>query len=297
MGRGKRRAGATLSAPRAAVPGTGSPDVLLSQAEHRAIAVTPGVLDERAIAAFGRGQCHALALALHDETGWPLRVLEDEEADAVHVFVITPEGKALDAGGCLGLEEFREVWMAEYLEDYSRERVAQMHHWGGWREPDLETARTFVPAVLALQGSDQDYIHVDELTVSDVQEPVMTVVGEQAAHRVVAGQWDAAAAAAFADGQSHALAMALCLSVPDSTMACLRDEQGEIEAVFMSLPDGRLVDARGLHTPAEIDPDGKLEPVRFRELRELGELDEWPEPDVAAAEAVSSALLKSLSLR
>jgi len=34
--------------------------------------VDRGVLDTRAIAGFTLGQCHGLALAVHDHTGWPM---------------------------------------------------------------------------------------------------------------------------------------------------------------------------------------------------------------------------------
>ena len=37
--------------------------------------LTPGIIDDDAVRAFTRGQCAELAVALHDRTGWPLRVL------------------------------------------------------------------------------------------------------------------------------------------------------------------------------------------------------------------------------
>lgn len=39
---------------------------------NRGGAVVPGVVDSRAITTFTCGQCHSFALALHDQTGWPI---------------------------------------------------------------------------------------------------------------------------------------------------------------------------------------------------------------------------------
>lgn len=56
------------------------------------------------ITEFTAGACHHLALALHRVTGWPIMAeLPPEEPDAldgaIHYWVVTPEGKAVDIQG------------------------------------------------------------------------------------------------------------------------------------------------------------------------------------------------------
>lgn len=40
--------------------------------QPKASNLTPGVLDGHALRAFTHGACGALAIALHDATGWPI---------------------------------------------------------------------------------------------------------------------------------------------------------------------------------------------------------------------------------
>jgi hypothetical protein len=44
-----------------------------------------GVLDAAAGHAFATGQCHGLALALHEETDWPLVAINSAEGERVHI--------------------------------------------------------------------------------------------------------------------------------------------------------------------------------------------------------------------
>lgn len=71
--------------------------------------LTPGVLDGYAMRAFKYGACGALAIALHDATGWPIvaitdhhNVFEDGEAgggSALHWTVRHPDGRLIDIDG------------------------------------------------------------------------------------------------------------------------------------------------------------------------------------------------------
>jgi hypothetical protein len=64
--------------------------------------VTPGVTDAQAVELFAYSQCQFLALAIHEETGWPLRVAEifrEGKWRWVHVGVLAPAGQWLDIGG------------------------------------------------------------------------------------------------------------------------------------------------------------------------------------------------------
>lgn len=60
--------------------------------------LTEGEWNENAVKVFSQGQCHALALALHHLTGWPL--VEVSEGEALHYAVALPgEDLYLDALG------------------------------------------------------------------------------------------------------------------------------------------------------------------------------------------------------
>lgn len=127
--------------------------------------LTPGVLDGAAEGAFMGGACGALALVLHEATGWPLVAL----TDAHNVY-----GDHVGGGSCLhyGVRRpadgaFIDVLGAHTDEDILSEHgdeaddgeagiglttAADVRDWyvEAQGEPvPLEVARTFVPAVLA----------------------------------------------------------------------------------------------------------------------------------------------------
>ncbi|MFF2228874.1 hypothetical protein ACFVV7_36775 [Streptomyces globisporus] len=133
--------------------------------EGQTFAVRAGHIDSVAIELFTNGQCHAMAGALADATGWPLAVVarqeccwetdgcyEDDEiapdlcvCQPEHVVAVHPNGQYIDITG---------VYVPDPLENY---RIVPMsdrmwQHFtmsGRWRTPALEVARTFVPPVLA----------------------------------------------------------------------------------------------------------------------------------------------------
>ena len=70
--------------------------------------LTPGVLDGYALRAFKYGACGALAIALHEETGWPIVAITDAHnvedgraggGSALHWTVRHPSGLLLDVDG------------------------------------------------------------------------------------------------------------------------------------------------------------------------------------------------------
>lgn len=82
--------------------------------------LTPGVLDGYALRAFKYGGCGALALALHDATGWPIvaitdhyNVFEDGQAgggSALHWTVRHPDGRLIDIDGAHDPEDLVEQY-------------------------------------------------------------------------------------------------------------------------------------------------------------------------------------------
>ncbi|WP_068929336.1 hypothetical protein [Planobispora rosea] len=65
------------------------------------VTVRPGVVDAEAIELFGYAHCHRLAWAMHQRTGWPFGVVEQDDLPGrwVHVGLLTPTGTFLDIHG------------------------------------------------------------------------------------------------------------------------------------------------------------------------------------------------------
>lgn len=94
----------------------GSP-VVVPLMHGRQTAVTPGVLDENAQDTFTHGQCHALAKAIHQRTGWPIAIIatatctqdydvceQDRYTSTCpcqfqHTVTVLPDGRLLDITG------------------------------------------------------------------------------------------------------------------------------------------------------------------------------------------------------
>ncbi|MGW1976637.1 hypothetical protein [Streptomyces sp. NPDC001889] len=128
--------------------------------------VTTGRIDESARDAFLHGQCHALARALADRTGWPMALLisddcnpeadmcsTSEVADGVcgcqmeHVVAVRPDGAHVDitgahAPGTLpGYEGQQAIPVDADLWTFITRSPF-------WRRPALDVARTFVTPLL-----------------------------------------------------------------------------------------------------------------------------------------------------
>ncbi|MFJ5142977.1 hypothetical protein [Streptomyces sp. NPDC088707] len=134
---------------------------------HAQHSVTTGQLNDAARKAFTSGQCHAMARALSEATGWPMAVLVDNECSydpddcgyepvvedvctcqLVHLVVMRPDGFHVDingahAPGTVPGAEGRDVVLAnEGLWQFLN--GASPH----WRRPALAVARTFVKPLL-----------------------------------------------------------------------------------------------------------------------------------------------------
>src|SRR3954451_5967462 len=58
-----------------------------------------GVLDHRAVAGFTFGQCHGMALALHERMGWPLVATYDTNNTPQHVLAESGDDQLIDITG------------------------------------------------------------------------------------------------------------------------------------------------------------------------------------------------------
>lgn len=129
------------------------------------IDVTAGVVDGDATFAYTTGQCHALAFALWERTGWPLvavglaRCLHDFDDACIrrplggvcpcqieHLCVQHPDGRLVDIDGAWGREGFESgTTKLAFTDTVAQDLVVNSE----WRTPNLPVARAFVEPVLA----------------------------------------------------------------------------------------------------------------------------------------------------
>lgn len=296
MGRGRRTDTTTGAARAVEVPGT----------EHRIYRLRPGVLDETAVACFSQGQCHALAMALHEETGWPLVVVADWLEQVDHVAVRTPEGRIIDGAGVHDPDAFAEAWDGDVLE-VSAQRLRELTASATWREPALDVARTMVAAVLGYRSGERPSREPGPLEFGvHADPPSSATVRRAGGQRVVVrrGVLDEPTRGLFrGPEQSGALASALFLAEETGAARILLvvDEDDEPRHAALRLEDGRILDVDGVASPEAF---AARWPGSQRIIKRPGDLDEelehcedpWPKQDLAAAELVSDQLIAAAGL-
>ena len=133
--------------------------------------LTPGVIDGAAQHAFKTGACGALAIAIHDATGWPVVAITDAHnvhgdraggGSALHWAVQRPDGKLIDIDGPhdpvdLVSEYHGEADDGEAAWGISTKADVEEWYIEAQGEPiPVELARSFVGVVLALPGRDDE---------------------------------------------------------------------------------------------------------------------------------------------
>jgi hypothetical protein len=78
---------------------------------------------------FGRGGCWALAQAVHELTGWPMRAFRRGAGPGGHVFTETPGGAFLDIRGASPRDEFLRQW------GETEASVVRLQDTSGWTLP------------------------------------------------------------------------------------------------------------------------------------------------------------------
>ncbi len=133
-------------------------------ASELAGSLTPGVINETALHVFTLGGCDALAIAIHDKTGWPIIAITDAHnvygdraggGSAMHWMVKHPNGKFLDIDGIHDPEAIVEQYDG-YADDgkaaWGISTRADAEEW--WSEAGqkipIELAAAFVTPVLEL---------------------------------------------------------------------------------------------------------------------------------------------------
>lgn len=126
--------------------------------------LTPGVLDGYAMRAFKYGACGALAIVLHEATGWPIVAITDAHnvydgeaggGSAMHWTVQLPDGRLLDVDGAHEADDLVEQYAGEADDGEAAAGLSTREdawEWYGESQGEpipLELARTFVAPVLA----------------------------------------------------------------------------------------------------------------------------------------------------
>jgi hypothetical protein len=125
--------------------------------------LTPGVLDEYARRVFKYGACGALAIAMHDATGWPIVAITDAHnvydgraggGSALHWAVRRPDGKLIDIDGAHEAEALVEEYSPEADDGAAAAGISSRADAAEWYvesqgEPvPVPLALTFVSAVI-----------------------------------------------------------------------------------------------------------------------------------------------------
>lgn len=101
---------------------------------------------------FGRGGCWALAQAIHDLTGWPMRALDRTDGPGGHAFIEMPDGRFLDVHGAQNPDEY--MWTRreraiplDSTEDWTLPTWFNFRRWD--RHACLARARKIAPQLVA----------------------------------------------------------------------------------------------------------------------------------------------------
>ncbi|MDH6629385.1 hypothetical protein M2271_007221 [Streptomyces sp. LBL] len=146
---------------------TTAPTVTIPGAFGETFTVTPGRIDDAALRAFRSGQCHALARAVSDTTGWPMALIIDAEcaydpdlcadddiAEGLctcqlrHIVVVRPDGQHVDITGAHApgtVPGYEGAPATPLTEDLWQHLLNS----ADWRTPALHVARTFVAPLIA----------------------------------------------------------------------------------------------------------------------------------------------------
>jgi hypothetical protein len=117
--------------------------------------LTPGTITPDAIEAFTRGACAGLAIAIHDDTGWPIVEVGHCDGLPLHFMVRHPGGLLVDIRGRHTDQEVCDEW--EFDADGGTVTLAEVGRATVWdcylvdcgEIVPMGLVRTFVPAVIA----------------------------------------------------------------------------------------------------------------------------------------------------
>jgi len=104
-----------------------------------------GIINDEAVTCFTRGQCHAFAVALHDETGWPIIGIGGYPESPSHFVVYSPkidDFVDIEGPGALRRDGGEHYQM---LKEFDKKEAIRPRL---YMPPNYEAARPFVKTVL-----------------------------------------------------------------------------------------------------------------------------------------------------
>lgn len=123
--------------------------VRLPDANKRIYLAEPRLIDTRAVYAFRQGQCHALALALHEKTGWEMFLIADAARTFEHIAVRRDDQTFVDIGAEFTDADIQRDTPAAEIRAISRTQIDALVTESGWAPYELDAARLWVEAVLS----------------------------------------------------------------------------------------------------------------------------------------------------
>lgn len=113
------------------------------------IDLIPGKIDSNAKWAFTAGQCHALALALHEQTGWQIVAIKGGVFGGIPHVVCrrSTDNQLVDITGVIDPEQWGEETIDLIPDDVLLKTPILRQC--GYLEPDIKAARCFVKPLLS----------------------------------------------------------------------------------------------------------------------------------------------------
>ena len=125
--------------------------------------VNPGVLDRRAIAGFTLGQCHGLALAVHERTGWPMVGAYNGNGVCQHVLVVDDQGRLVDITGARTRAQVLSADNVDHVQPIDRAQIDRLVADDGWALPDTAAAELWLDQVIDRATSSAEPIAAEYL--------------------------------------------------------------------------------------------------------------------------------------
>lgn len=120
------------------------PNELTADTNEGSVCLRPGIIDSNAKTAFSNGQCHSLALAIRELTGWELigfgRVSWNYGCCPRHTAILMPDKRVLDIKGTHSLEDMVDEWGEQ---ENLMESEVRSNFDGHYRQYDTELAKSF----------------------------------------------------------------------------------------------------------------------------------------------------------